>query len=101
MVLCFDDGSKSFLENGIPVLEKCRVPATCFMITSHNGEKKIAQYQSDYVTYESHTDNMHRPGGNIGHGGIFTAISREDGMADLKKSIDIMRQRRGFRISLR
>ena len=89
IVLCFDDGSKSFLENGIPVLEKCRVPATCFMITSHNGEKKIAQYQSDYVTYESHTDNMHRPGGNIGHGGIFTAISREDGMADLKKSIDI------------
>lgn len=89
IVLCFDDGSESFLENGIPVLEKCRVPATCFMITSHNGEKKIAQYQSDYVTYESHTDNMHRPGGNIGHGGIFTAISREDGMADLKKSIDI------------
>lgn len=89
IVLCFDDGSESFLENGIPVLEKCRVPATCFMITSHNGEKKIAQYQSDYVTYESHTDNMHRPGGNIGHGGIFTAISREDGMADLKKSINI------------
>lgn len=48
IVLCFDDGAVSFLENGIPVLEKCKTPATCFMITSYNGEEKIAQYQSDY-----------------------------------------------------
>ncbi len=89
IVLCFDDGAKSFLDYGIPVLEKCRVPATCFMITSSNGKEKIARYQSDYVYYESHSDNMHRPGGNIGHGGIFTAISREEGLADLKKSIEI------------
>ena len=32
---------------------------------------------------------MHRGGGNIGHGGIFTAISEEDGLADLKRSIEI------------
>ena len=89
IVLCFDDGAKSFLDHGIPVLEKCKVPATCFMITSSNGEEKIAQYQSDYVYYESHSHNMHRPGGNIGHGGIFPAISHEEGMADLKKSIEI------------
>lgn len=89
IVLCFDDGSKSFLKCGIPVLEKCKVPATCFMITTNNGEKKIAEYQSEYVNYESHSHNMHRGGGNIGHGGIFTAISYEEGMADLKKSIDI------------
>lgn len=89
IVLCFDDGAVSFLENGIPVLEKCKTPATCFMITSYNGEEKIAQYQSDYVVYESHSDNMHRGGGNIGHGGIFTAISEEDGLADLKRSIEV------------
>lgn len=89
IVLCFDDGSRSFLENGIPVLEKCKVPATCFMITSNNGQEKIDEYQSEYVRYESHTDNMHRPGGSIGHGGIFTAVSRDEGMADLKRSIDI------------
>ncbi len=40
IVLCFDDGAKSFLENGIPVLEKCKVPATCFMITSSMEKKK-------------------------------------------------------------
>ena len=27
IVLCFDDGAVSFLENGIPVLEKCKTPA--------------------------------------------------------------------------
>ncbi len=89
IVLCFDDGAKSFLENGIPVLEKCKVPATCFMITSSSGEEKIAEYQSEYVIYESHSHNMHRPGGNIGHGGIFTAISWDEGIADLKQSIGI------------
>lgn len=89
IVLAFDDGAKSFLDNGIPVLEKCKVPATCFMITSSDGEAKISQYKSDYVYYESHSHNMHRPGGNIGHGGIFTAISKKDGLADLKKSIEI------------
>lgn len=89
IVLCFDDGARSFLDNGIPVLEKCKVPATCFMITSSDGKKKVAEYKSDYVYFESHSDNMHRPGGSIGHGGIFTAISETEGLADLKKSIEI------------
>ncbi len=89
IVLCFDDGSKSFLEYGIPVLEKCKVPATCFVITSNNGESKVKEYQSEYVHYESHSHNMHRGGGEIGHGGIFTAVSEEEGLADLQKSIEI------------
>lgn len=89
IVLCFDDGAVSFLEYGIPVLEKYKVPATCFMITSHDGEAKIADYQSDYVDYESHSHDMHRGGGKIGHGGIFTAMSKEKGLADLNASIKI------------
>lgn len=89
IVLCFDDGALSFLENGIPVLEAQKVPATCFMITSSDGENKVSKYRSSYVDYESHSHNMHRAGGNIGHGGIFTAISREEGLADLKESIRI------------
>lgn len=89
IVLCFDDGAKSFLENGIPVLEKYEVPATCFMITSSDGKGKISEYKSDYVSYESHSHNMHRGGGNIGHGGIFPVISEKDGLSDLKESIDI------------
>lgn len=96
IVLCFDDGAKSFLENGVPVLEKCKVPATCFMITSSDGEKKIEKYESKYVFYESHSHDMHRSGGDIGHGGIFTAISEEKGLEDLKKSIEICGSGRAF-----
>ena len=59
------------------------------MITANSGEYKIDNYKSKYVIYESHSHNMHRGGGNIGHGGIFTAIPYEDGMKDLKTSIEI------------
>lgn len=89
IVLCFDDGAASFLEYGIPVLEKYKVPATCFMITSYDGEEKIASYQSDYVNYESHSHDMHKGGGKIGHGGIFTALSKDKALADLNTSIKI------------
>lgn len=89
IVLTFDDGSRSFLDYGIPVLEKCGVPATSFLITSKNGREKITGYTSEYVTYQSHSDDMHRPGGNIGHGGIFTALSYNEALEDLQKSIEI------------
>lgn len=88
IVLCFDDGAKSFLKVGIPVLEKCQVPATCFMITTGKGARKVRDYPSEYVSYQSHSDNMHRPGGTIGHGGIFTALSEDEALADLKASIE-------------
>lgn len=87
IVLCFDDGAKSFLEEGIPVLEKCQVPATCFLIGSEKGIEKVKKYESKYVTYQSHSYDMHRPGGNIGHGGIFTALSEEDALDDLRLSV--------------
>lgn len=89
IVLCFDDGAKSFLEEGVPILEKCRVPATCFLIGSEKGREKVRQYESKYVTYQSHSYNMHRPGGNVGHGGIFTALTEEDALTDLQTSIRI------------
>ena len=90
IVITFDDGTKNFMELGIPVLEKCKVPATSFVITKNKGEEKVKKYASKYVTFESHSHNMHRPGGNIGHGGIFTALSKSDALADLKKSTDIV-----------
>mgnify|MGYP005780266787 FL=1 len=89
VVLTFDDGARSFLELGIPVFEKYRVPATSFLITSSDGENKVKEYRNDFVTFQSHSDNMHRAGGNIGHGGIFTAMSHDDAVADLKRSVEI------------
>lgn len=96
IVLCFDDGAKSFLKNGIPVLEECRVPATCFMITSESGQEKVADYQSRYVTYQSHSHNMHRNGGSVGHGGIFTALAASEALDDLRQSIEICKSSDAF-----
>ena len=91
VVLTFDDGAKSFLELGMPLFDKYKVPATSFMITGGDNDaaNKVKKYQSRYVTYQSHSHDMHRGGGNIGHGGIFTAMSHDDAVADLKKSIEI------------
>lgn len=89
VVLTFDDGNKNFLKYGIPIAEKCQVPITSFVITSYDGKEKIKEYSNEYVNWQSHSHNMHRGGGNIGHGGIFTAITYEEGMADLNESIKI------------
>ena len=96
IVLTFDDGRENFFKNGIPVLEQYEVPATCFVITSKDGEKKVRKNQSEYITYESHSDNLHRGGGNIGHGGIMTVINHDEGVADLKKSIEIVGRNDAF-----
>lgn len=89
IVLCFDDAAQDFLDYGIPVIEECQVPVTCFIVTEWSGEEKVRKYKSDYVTYQSHSHDMHKGGGSIGHGGIFTALTEEEAMADLQKSIEI------------
>jgi peptidoglycan/xylan/chitin deacetylase (PgdA/CDA1 family) len=89
IVICFDDAAQDFLDYGIPVIDECQVPVTCFIVTEWSGEEKVRKYASDYVTYQSHSHDMHKGGGNIGHGGIFTALSEEDALADLQKSIEI------------
>ncbi|MBR3756510.1 MAG: polysaccharide deacetylase family protein [Firmicutes bacterium] len=88
IVLCFDDASNGFIENGIPLIEKMQVPVTSFVIGITKGER-MAEMAKDlqYVSLQSHSYDMHRGGGRIGHGGVFTALSYEDGMADLKQSV--------------
>ncbi len=89
VVLTFDDGNKGFLKLAGPLFEQYEIPATSFLIGVNDGEEKVATYASDYLTFQSHSYNMHRGGGNIGHGGIFPALSVEEGLADLQTSIEI------------
>ncbi len=91
IVICFDDASNGFIENGIPLIEEMQVPVTSFVIGITKGERmaKLAE-DLEYVQLQSHSYNMHRDGGRIGHGGVFTALSYEDGMADLKQSIELL-----------
>lgn len=89
VVLSFDDGAYSFLNLGVPLFEKYKVPVTSFLIANIDGEKKVKKYASEYMTFQSHSYNMHRGGGNIGHGGIFPVMPHDDAVADLKKSVQI------------
>ncbi len=89
VVLTFDDGSASFLDLGVPLFNEYKVPVTSFLIASYDGENKIAKYASEYLTFQSHSYDMHRAGGNVGHGGIFPAMGHDEAVADLQQSIEI------------
>ena len=69
---------------------------TSFLITVHSGEKKVKEYTSEYLEYESHTHDMHRAGGVAGYRGILPVIDYETGLADLKESIRICGSNKAF-----
>lgn len=96
IVLTFDDGP-NYMYLGTPILEQYQTPATSFMITSYwNDREMLYGYASDYLTFESHSHKMHQGGGSIGHGGIYTAMSREEVLADLEKSFEICGNKDAF-----
>ncbi|MGN0332085.1 MAG: polysaccharide deacetylase family protein, partial [Lachnospiraceae bacterium] len=76
------------LNLGVPLFNKYKIPVTSFLIGNIDGEKKVKKYSSEYLTFQSHSYNMHRAGGNIGHGGIFPVMDHDEAVADLKKSIE-------------
>lgn len=89
IVLTFDDGEKATLQQLVPIVEQTHVPVTSFLITVHSGEKKVKNYSSEYLYYESHTHDMHRAGGAAGYRGIMPVMDFASGVADLKESIRI------------
>lgn len=89
IVLTFDDGP-NYMYLGTPILEQYQTPATSFVIASYwNSKEMLYGYSSDYLLFESHSYKMHQGGGSIGHGGIYTALSKEEVLEDLQKSFDI------------
>ncbi len=96
VVLTFDDGRYNFLELGIPLLEKYEQPAISFLIGVNDGAEKIAEFASPYVDFQSHSYDMHHGGGTVGHGGIISAMTREEIEADLQQMIDMTGSAQGF-----
>lgn len=88
VVLTMDDGQKSLYNLAIPLLDKYNIPATAFIITKKFDTKNLEKYKNSTIDFQSHTNNMHRAGGTVGRGGIFTALSLEESVADLKESIN-------------
>lgn len=96
VVLTFDDGRYNFLDLAIPLLEKYEQPAVSFLIGSSKGAEKIKEYASPYVDFQSHSYDMHRGGGTVGHGGIISAMTQEEIEADLQVMIDMTGSADGF-----
>ncbi|MDO5491348.1 MAG: DUF5011 domain-containing protein [Bacillota bacterium] len=96
VVLTFDDGEKATLKQLIPIVEKCRIPVTSFLITSKKGEKKVKEYVSPDLIFQSHTHELHRAGGVPGHKGAFAVVTEEERRADLEKSIQVCGSRDAF-----
>lgn len=96
VILTFGDGQKGFLKYGIPLLEKYQIPATSFIIASQNGKEKVKKYASEYITFQSHSYDMHKGGGNIGHGGIISALNMEQIKEDLLKAQNIVENTEAF-----
>lgn len=88
IVITMDDGHKSVYDLAIPLLDEYKIPATAFIITKNFDTTNLEKYKNSTIDFQSHTNNMHRGGGTIGHGGIFPALSLEEGVADLKESIE-------------
>lgn len=82
IVITLDDGK--YATNAIKIVEKYKVYATYFIIT---GRYDVPP-KSEYMKYESHTDNLHNnykcSGGN--QGGELLCASEEKILKDLKTS---------------
>lgn len=87
IVMTFDDGEPHFFQYGTPLLAKYKIPATSFIIGA-DGEalNKMKTYATPYLEYESHSYDMHRAGGNVGHGGRISAMTHQQIVDDLKQS---------------
>lgn len=96
VILTFDDGQAGFLTYGVPLLNKYEIPATSFLIGVKDGENKIRKYANPFVGFESHSYDMHHGGGNIGHGGVISALSKDEIKNDLEKEIMLVGSRDAF-----
>lgn len=90
VVITMDDAHVDNYTIAYPLAVKNQIPITLFAVTSWTDVSQDLQQEmihTGYVSFQSHTHNMHQSGcSGQGHGGLFQCISYEDGIADLTAS---------------
>ncbi len=82
ILVTIDDGAKA--ENFIPLLEKYKINATLFLVTSWYP---LEAFKSDYLEIASHTDNLHTQGVcPDDQGSPLKCLPKEELITDLNKS---------------
>ena len=90
VVLTLDDGEESNYTIAYPLAVQYKVPLYWFIVTSWtdvNNEYQVNIKNSGYVSYLSHTDNLHHGGCGEQHGGALLCVNYEEGVNDLKESV--------------
>ena len=91
VVITIDDGDQTVYDLAYPIIEKYGVNATVFAITSWN--ENVLDNQTEYVEIHSHTHDMHTTGKcQGGQGGLFKCVDYDEGLADLKKSREVLNE---------
>lgn len=93
VILTIDDGNQTFFRLAIPVIEKLQIPVTSFVITS-SCNYDINNYKSKYVNFESHSNDMHKPGQD--GKGLFVNLDYSSAYSDLQNSINILNSNEAF-----
>ncbi|MDO5569657.1 MAG: polysaccharide deacetylase family protein [bacterium] len=89
VLLTIDDGAMGVANKAIPLLEKYDLQATLFLIT---GWWELNNFISDNLEVHSHTNDMHHNNkcSSNGQGSMVLCVDKEKGLADLKKSREIL-----------
>lgn len=87
IVITIDDGTMD--KRAVPILEKYKINATLFLVTSRFKEQDYIDFTSDYLELHSHTHNMHWAGECAGYGsqgGGILCLPENRVLEDLKAS---------------
>ena len=84
IVLTFDDGQNGVFTLGGPLFEKYHIPVTSFIICNNSDAGDVVvTYQNPYISFQSHSFGLHQPGGTVGHGGLISALNKDEIVEDL------------------
>jgi peptidoglycan/xylan/chitin deacetylase (PgdA/CDA1 family) len=83
VVITADDGDPSFFKLAVPIIKKYNVKATSFVVASWYAWDAV-KYESENVSIQSHSYNMHRAGEN--GKGIFLSNTYDEALQDIKTS---------------